>query len=240
MSKTFESQQAMLKSTLSVLVANKTQTDKIPVMGEFITELDGIVRTFEKQRQEYRAARRGSAKNLDTAATELIAGLEPVRASVQSLASRANNSGLRDQMMYTTSDFLRMRKETLLEAASTILNLATENKTELVRFGGSEDVMSALAILVENYSTALKASGTNKAARKAYQKQFSELTGTSNHLLKEHLDNLMEHFKASDPFFYNAYQKARVKFIGGIRHKQQPVATDVQTVTTTPAQPPAS
>lgn len=150
----------------------------------------------------------GQAKKLAVIALN-IAVCE-VMGGVASYASDIADAELRAKVAYAPSAVTRGKSSEVVARCRTIHSTATENLTELAKYGITAAKLTALKKKIDAYDKLKVAPRESVITKRAAGELQDQLVRSTATILRDKLDLLVIQFKEANPTFYEEYYAARV------------------------------
>ncbi|MFA6596610.1 MAG: hypothetical protein WCS69_02735 [Ignavibacteriaceae bacterium] len=211
-----ENRYNMFNSVKAVLDANTNVTSTIPVFEETIAELRGLIEEVKTTDIEFNNSTTGKASVVHAKEEELMKVFLPVKSALYTYAVVKKDEELKALTEISESKLKRMRDSEQLLKIKSIYEKAVAQTANLQAYGITAETLSTLSDKI----TALENSAANKSAghtsRSSLRTKLDDLFESTDDLLKERLDNLVELLREKQSVFYNQYFAARVIYdLGG-------------------------
>ena len=221
-----ENKRGMYSTVLTLLKANTGKTGSVPAFAAAAASFETTLAQINAKEKERNERTTGKMETRDIAEAELIDALMPVAGALAAYASETNNAELKEKAAVKISVLERMRDLDLLDKAKAIAGYAQDQNTNLVQFGATADVLTALDQKCSAFETAVAELGKGKVERTGARTALNDLFDAADDTLKNKLDNMMKVVRRNEPQLGIAYDAARViKDMGAGHALKQPVPT---------------
>ncbi len=231
-----ENKRGMYSTVLPLLKANTGKTGSVPAFAPAVASFETTLAQINAKEKERSEGTTGKLETRDNAEAELIDALIPVAGALAAYASETNNTELKEKAAVKISVLEHMRDLDLLDKAKAIAGYAQEQNTNLVPYGVSADVLTALDQKRSAFETAVAELGKGKVERTGARTALNDLFDTADDILKNKLDNMMKVVRKNEPQLGIAYDAARViKDLGAGHAVKQPVPVQTHVGAAVPA-----
>ena len=213
-----ENKSNMYNATDAVFKSNASIVAEVPALGEVHTDLLTLIGQIDAKNSELLKATEGKTSVKSKAIEEVIIAIVPIASAVKAYAVRNNLLELKALADFSENRLKRLSHAELPVKVKSIKDGADGVLASLAKYG----ITQAKLDIVDIKLAALKTAAENKDAgftdRAAVREALYILFDTTDSLLKEEADGIVEVVKESYPDFYNQYFAARViKDLGGKR-----------------------
>jgi len=215
-----ENRYNMFKAVKAVLDANTTLTETIPVFAETITGLHNQIEAIKATDIAFTNSTSGKASVVHVKEEEVMKAFLPVKSALYAYAVKMKDEELKSLSGISESKLKRLRDSEQVLKIKSIYDTAVMNSANLQPYGITAETLTALG----NKLAALEDSAENKSTghtnRSALRTKLDDLFESTDDLLSEQLDHLIELLREKESAFYNQYFAARVVYdLGGSQDK---------------------
>jgi hypothetical protein len=139
-----ENKRGMYSTVLTLLKANTDKTGSVPAFAPAVASFETTLTEINAKEKERNEKTTGKMETRDNAEAELIDAVIPVAGALAAYASETNNAELKEKATVKISVLEHMRDLDLLDKAKAISGYAQEQKTNLIQYGVTADVLTAL------------------------------------------------------------------------------------------------
>lgn len=223
MTKSQSNKFSMLEAVAALLKAGLGKLGVLPIMVTLYNELLALIAQIKATDQEFKTLHAGKTNAKDDAKEELIDVLLMLANALFVFGQRSRNEELTALSRVSKTSLNRMRENDLAIKAATIKDALTANLSLLDQYMVTADKITLLGESLSAFQSAADTKDTGFANRVAAREKLENLFEEAENLLTGQIDGMMEHFKNSDPDFYNAYFAARViKNLGNRKEVKEP------------------
>ena len=222
MTKNEENKFSSYRVVISVLDENQSIISRLPALCSALTKLKSYYSDLSERDIDYTTSTSGKTNAKNLIKDELIDKLAPLTDTLFSFASHNNNEQLKAKCHVSRTKLKSMRASDLLSKSKIIHDLANANITELAEYGVTAARLTDLLNKTSEYNDALNIKDTGFTNKSAARLTLSQLFDSTDKILKDEIDPLIENFRETDKIFYDKYQAARVVKDLGLGHKEDP------------------
>jgi len=198
----------MAITVLDNMDTNQSLWNTVPAISPKVESLrtitNRILQLEQTQQNDITGNREGKERKLATLAAKAIAIAKPLAC----FARDSENQTLLAEIDFELTHILQTKDLTAIDRSRTILDKATQHKTELIPYGITQAILDELEDAIDQFSQVMT---TPRVAR--------TLTKTATHAIKAEagkldttlitLDQILTPFRTTKKTFYNTYINAR-------------------------------
>jgi len=211
----------MFWAVMEILLLYKTLWEIIPVFKEIYDELNLFLKDIDETAIVAGVTTKGVTKGKHSVKDELVLDVFKVGSALFTCSVRSKKPELKNKVSFSESDLKNLSQPNLVRKSKEVAALARENLTEITKSGIKATDIDSLDLLIDQYAKIIPAPVVTKAERKMANEKLDGLFVTTNTLLNEQADKLMEQFRKTNPDFYSEYWNARNTVEYGIRHEKK-------------------
>ena len=202
--------------------------DFTPFKNQF-SDFEGMIEKIMEIRLIQEGKITGVTKDKTEALNNSVEKAIIISRKLVAYASIIGNNKLKDRVSYSFSELIKSRDTIIINKLHVINEAASQNISELADYGISQENLDELQSLTNTFRAVVenpRQSITNRVrATKEIRAYFKE----TDSIVKNRMDNLIHHFKATSPVFWQQYKSARKIIDLGHRKKgERPVEENEQ------------
>jgi hypothetical protein len=148
--------------------------------------------------------------------------------SIYSYSKIINDNKTAARVSFTVSKLMNKRDTVVFIKLRDVIEIAQNFTDQLADYGVTQDDIDELNMLTEQYAAQVEDPRQAVTNRARATKELKDLLNEANMMLRDHLDRLIYHFKASAPEFWQQYKNAR-KIVNLGRRKRKDAEENIVT-----------
>ena len=200
----------MFLNTQEILDAHTDKWSGIPVMVNAKNEFDELIQRIldvnERTLSQSGAVTASKAGTLEAVVQKAVM----LSGAMQAYAAFTGNVELAAKVKLTKTDITSARETDVEKTVSPVINAARKELPNLADYGITEAQITELETSIDDFNSMIGRPRTIRNQAFAAISELEELVNTANAVANQKLDNLMLLFQASQPGFYDEYQRGRV------------------------------
>lgn len=216
----------MYRAVLTVTSEFASEVQNVPALATCVNDFTNSVKTIEKQDQVYQNAAKGATAAKHKIADELIEQTMILGNPLHVYGIENGNNNLAEIASVTESALKRLRESALLQKGKAIIEQLEPLQNNLSAYGIKQELISRYNETITAYDKAMNHKDSKHIETVSAREALHGAFNTTDNILNQKLDKLMEIMKINNKEFYNRYQQARVIKDLGTRHlksDEQPV-----------------
>jgi hypothetical protein len=219
-----ENKRAMYFAVWILLIANAVKLAIVPLFAQALALLGTLLSDIKAKEKERGEMTTGKMEARDTAEAAVIAAVIPVASALSAYAGDTGNTELKEKSKVKISILEHMRDLDLIDKVRSILGLAQDHAADLVPYGITPEIITALEETLAAFDTAVAGLGKGKTEKTGARTSLNALFDQTDDLLKNKIDQMMEVVRLKEPQLGVSYDAARVIHdIGGGHNASPPV-----------------
>lgn len=210
----------MYHTVQSHLNLNNSIWTSVPAMGIIVSDFELLLTRIESYRQLIQENKKGITQQKAAQQALVISHTYELLSVLYAMATKKSNATLAAKVNYTETELLKKRDDQLVSICLSIVEIATEQLTELTAYQVSGDELIALKEEIEQFDAILPTGRVSVVERKAANEKLKDLFLEADALLKNQLDRIMVRYRKSNTEFYTIYRNTRHIVNYGIRHEK--------------------
>lgn len=194
---------------LAFLAKNLEKTKNIPVFSKVFQTIKALLDAVAERNNLGRESRTAVTDGKQQYLGEIAQLAFTISSAIVSYATGIKNVKLRNSMNFTRSDLFYATDQDLGAHASNILTMAKKLAAQLAEYGITEEMITSLANLTEQYLPQASQPREHKVRVKNATQQIAGLIKEAQDLMDNQLDRIMVQFEQADPEFYRQYILSR-------------------------------
>jgi hypothetical protein len=218
MIKAHENKMTMYLGFSEILNQYRDIIQTLPAFKTAQEEFNQKIEAIKTKSKEKDALTAGKTLTKNEARASLIGKVTLVAASLFARAVDSGNNELKARTNLRKYYLEHCRDTQIIQIAESVHETATQQVTELASYGVQPETLTDLFKQLQEYMQAFGDREQSVARRKTARLALQDLFCQTDEVLKNHLDRLVENFKATHPEFYGAYRSGRrIKNLSGVR-----------------------
>ncbi len=188
---------------------------------EVADDFDNGLKAIDEIRAQTGTSTNGITNDKDVMHEDMVDSMMEISGPFGTMANRAGNQELKNSVSFTDSYLNSLPENELVQKGKDLAKLALDNKESLVKYNITEERITALDELAVKYERKIPEPRKTVSVRVSANVKLNQLIRNNSQLLKKELDGLADHYRRSNPDFWNAYFTARKVVDYGIRHEKK-------------------
>jgi hypothetical protein len=227
MKKQFENWLAMFNSVLTVLKKNQTVWQSSTVFTETVSQFETQKAAIDTVRKKSAAKSNGVTSLKDQTNKRLVKQIYPVITALMAYFTKQKDTVMLHKVKITKSELSKMRDNAFILFAKEIQELAHANQRSLTDYHITPIQIDELDQLITDFEAVSSSPRISIGEGKVARLELSEMFKTTNNLLSEEIDMMMEPYEKTDYEFYKEYMNARKVVQYGVRHEKEEITNPV-------------
>lgn len=163
----------------------------------------------------------GIRTDKDVMYENLVDSIMELSGPFTTMAGRLGNKELRSKVYFTDSYLKSLPENELAQKGKDLAQLALQYKENLAKYTITEERINALTDLAARFEEKVPEGRQTVSVRVSAKIGLNQLIRKNSLLLKEEMNGLVDHYRRSNPDFWNAYFTARKIVDYGTRHEKE-------------------
>jgi Carboxypeptidase regulatory-like domain len=189
---------------------NTEITQRMPAFVAAVNNFKAIIAEITATTQQTSLVLKGITTDKNVARLDLGAKASEVGGMIFAFASVTANNTLKQEVNFSVSKLSNGSEETFISRCRNIHAKGSENLAALADYGVTNQTLSDLQTMIDDYIARSPKSRTAKSNRMTMTSNLTTLFKQADTILKEQIDKLILVFRAEHPDFVKTYEATRI------------------------------